>query len=608
MKHRFLQKILAAALAITVCVCACPFSAFAAGASPLIYLPDFTELALFYSEGGSMREVFSVSSTAFTKSVTFMIYDFLVTTESPQLGVQRLTADIDGLLYEISCTAEGRSLYPQVSAARNVAAPFSEADNSQVDRDTLQAILAATDGAYTAKDLYIFNYDWRLSPLDNAALLADYIDAVLARTGAKRAALLAGGYGGIVANAYLYSKPDHAAHAVSRCVFLDSFLMGSSLIGDLMNGSFVRTAANKSPTDDPFSILKPDEKTTDAALKEAIAAYATEDPTGVVARAMTNLTDSSYTALYSTLVLSLISSILSGEGTYGRLAAGIKHIATEYDTEVLNHGLRLYLRNTPGLWALVPAESYDDAMAYLFGETQPTDALLEQIEAYRAVQNATAQTLQTAAANGITVAVVAGYNRQILPLTGNLEEQSDSIAATRYAAPGVTTNDVSKDVSLSKTCALKRHKHASPDGLIDASTCFLPEQTWFIKNHRHMDYAEQTAAAFVGWLLTATAPTVHDNEQYPQYQVRSLLNKTLSPYVQGDSPFDFIYGDINNDGFVTAEDARLALRFAVGLEFPTKLMAIAADVDNDDFLTAQDARLILRFAVGLDTEFPVDRL
>ena len=78
--------------------------------------------------------------------------------------------------------------------------------------------------------------------------------------------------------------------------------------------------------------------------------------------------------------------------------------------------------------------------------------------------------------------------------------------------------------------------------------------------------------------------------------------------MQGDSPFDFIYGDINDDGFVTAEDARMALRFAVGLEFPTKLMAIAADVDNDDFITAQDARLILRFAVGLDTEFPVDRI
>ena len=62
-------------------------------------------------------------------------------------------------------------------------------------------------------------------------------------------------------------------------------------------------------------------------------------------------------------------------------------------------------------------------------------------------------------------------------------------------------------------------------------------------------------------------------------------------------------GDVDADGKVTASDARLALRFAVGLEnyAPGSAQFLACDVDKDKQVTASDARLILRAAVGLET-------
>ena len=62
-------------------------------------------------------------------------------------------------------------------------------------------------------------------------------------------------------------------------------------------------------------------------------------------------------------------------------------------------------------------------------------------------------------------------------------------------------------------------------------------------------------------------------------------------------------GDVSGDGVVTAEDARLALRAAVGLENYEEGSAefLAADATKDGAITAEDARLILRAAVGLDT-------
>ena len=62
-------------------------------------------------------------------------------------------------------------------------------------------------------------------------------------------------------------------------------------------------------------------------------------------------------------------------------------------------------------------------------------------------------------------------------------------------------------------------------------------------------------------------------------------------------------GDVDGDGSVTAADARLALRAAVGLEkaiVKGTAAFTAADVDGDGTITAADARTILRIAVKLE--------
>lgn len=56
-------------------------------------------------------------------------------------------------------------------------------------------------------------------------------------------------------------------------------------------------------------------------------------------------------------------------------------------------------------------------------------------------------------------------------------------------------------------------------------------------------------------------------------------------------------GDVNGDGLVSAEDARLALRAAVGLENLNAEQKKAADMNNDGEVTAEDARDILNKAV-----------
>ncbi len=62
------------------------------------------------------------------------------------------------------------------------------------------------------------------------------------------------------------------------------------------------------------------------------------------------------------------------------------------------------------------------------------------------------------------------------------------------------------------------------------------------------------------------------------------------------------YGDINCDGMVSIEDARIALMIAAKIytEDLTKTDLKAADVTSDGAYTTADARAILRLAAGLD--------
>ena len=73
-----------------------------------------------------------------------------------------------------------------------------------------------------------------------------------------------------------------------------------------------------------------------------------------------------------------------------------------------------------------------------------------------------------------------------------------------------------------------------------------------------------------------------------------------------EPPADVEPGDADLSGSVTAADARLVLRAAVGLEeIPVGTEAfLAGDIDKDGTLTAADARYILRKAVGLTDELP----
>ena len=61
-------------------------------------------------------------------------------------------------------------------------------------------------------------------------------------------------------------------------------------------------------------------------------------------------------------------------------------------------------------------------------------------------------------------------------------------------------------------------------------------------------------------------------------------------------------GDINEDGAVTTEDARLVLRTVIGLSYFSDFHKMLCDLDGNGKLTTADARSVLRTAIALENE------
>lgn len=78
----------------------------------------------------------------------------------------------------------------------------------------------------------------------------------------------------------------------------------------------------------------------------------------------------------------------------------------------------------------------------------------------------------------------------------------------------------------------------------------------------------------------------------------SILSLNLIvPVVKAES----ILGDVNADGEITSDDARLALRFSAGMEKPGSAEKTAADVNKDGAVTIADVKLIMSDSLDLET-------
>lgn len=355
-------------------------------------------------------------------------------------------------------------------------------------------------------ETFAFNYDWRLDPLENMEKLEQYIELVLKVTESEKYAICARCEGACMALQYLeYYKTNHDGgydERLTDIVMYSSAALGCSPIGESFSGQMVvdPEALERFFYDNDFGIDKKlvgDISFTDDALREIITIVSNAYGIDLGCWAVNNV--------YEQIYMSIIPRALSNS-----------------------------YASFPGYWAMVSDEYYDAAKETIFGgREEDCKVFIDKIDRYHYnIMNKSEQILTDAINNGIEVSNIVKYGFALYPMSEESNQQSDKICTVSKAGWGVSSTELGKtfDDEYIKTAEKNgTSKYISPDKTVDASTTFLKDTTWFVKNLAHKSFPA-AVDPMVFAIVNAENGTVDTVKGYSQYMYYDEQNNVVKAF------------------------------------------------------------------------------
>lgn len=546
---KLLSVLLACTLIVSVAVPA--LAAAESDANPILIVAGFTEYVLQNTETG--ENTFPHNTDKIVNTVTAVAPSLLTL-----LASGRTQADYDAfcdaalpiigdMFDDIACNPDGTVKHPEVRLEYQFpesVATYGVETVGQADAFDKQILYGAID-AVGADKVYVYGLDWRLNPLDVADELNAWIQHIKEVQGCDKVSIAGISMGGAMVSAYLakYGTDD-----ISNVTMISSAFTGLSYVGELYQGN-----------------VQIDE-------------------------------DGLYNMLNAALGADTLSRIFGSTGLVKQVIALIDDLYAAEQDRIFTECLVPAFGYNPGMWSFVPSENYDAAKEFMFAHMDSTDvqkaALSAKLDAYHAVQANAEQTLKNAKAAGVNVAITSNYNFQIAPVAATAKQTSDQVIETVHTSGYATCANLGETLPAS----LEDGKYVSVDRVIDASTCFLPDNTWFIKNMQHVGFDNsQNQCKFYAWLMTTDKQvTVNSNPDYPQFMLYNDETKVLSP-------LSMLRGDVNFDGKVNLVDARITLRYVHSLATLSPLAKEAADMNGNSKISHTDVQMILNVYADVET-------
>lgn len=344
--------------------------------------------------------------------------------------------------------------------------PLSLAECSEEEQDfaSRRLHMDERDPRLTDDYIYYFAYDTFGNNAYNSAALAQYIKDVSAKHGGVQVNLVPISLGGTLVNTLMEDYYDEIVPLLRSVVYVVAAIDGTNLMGD----AFTRQLSvdNVNLYRDMFPAL--------------LEAFPDMMPSWM--GYLINLAIRIPSKRLVLAVMDALIDVLVGE---------------------------VFLRNTT-MWSLVPSGYYETARAmWLTGDD--LSAIRAQTDHYYQAQKNSRANIQRMVDDGVWVYALSDYDLPLIAIAGSYTSvNSDSVIHLDSTSLGATAGYINTPlpadyVPQSPTCTDPSHNHRSPDGIVDASTSLLPEQTWYFRWGLH-DRTSQNdlAMRMIIRLLTAT--------------------------------------------------------------------------------------------------------
>ncbi|MBQ8783440.1 MAG: hypothetical protein IJZ57_06675 [Clostridia bacterium] len=340
-----------------------------------------------------------------------------------------------------------------------------------------------------------FIYDWRADPMIVADELKQFVDDVKAFYNSEKVILIAESMGGVMTSAYIYK---YGYSDLEGVIYRSTAMYGLTLIGELYTGRFDLSA-----------------KEIGFYLNNFMLSEASQQ---IILRNVIN-----------TLGVFLVNPLVNKLDRFFENQSD--YIYNEFLIDIFGY--------LPGLWSFVPDEYYEEAKEFMLDETVNAE-LIKKIDVYHyEVRPSINHTIKAMEADGVTVAFISHYGFSALPATENKSYMSDALIDTKFTSGGATCSDFNSTLGEGYVQAVKDgHNHISPDNMIDASTCLLPEKTWFVKGMLHTWYSDDYED-LIKWIIDENgAADIHSNPRFPQFLMNNEDDGTTLPMTEENMDFN----------------------------------------------------------------------
>ncbi|MBQ6380602.1 MAG: hypothetical protein IJJ41_03250 [Clostridia bacterium] len=460
---KLIKKGLCVLLAVAMIACGI-IPAFAEDQTPVVLVPGVLNVPV-YDESGKQILMPDIANQIDVEGTIDALKDVLhlQDTGAYDQAIDKLISVAKGLFDDARCDENGESVVKSHYAFPNGSIAQDPDSAHYSDESAIARLLGKKIGN---RNVYIFTYDWRMDVVgivDNS--LAPLIERVKKETGSDKVTICAASMGSAITNTYLskYGNRDD----VKKVIFISGAGQGVQFVQDI---------------------------------------YLT-NPVCVNRKAM---------APYFKIVLGMGGAL--GISAVSRYICDIaqKLMDSQYEklwTEFVEQDLLCW----PSMWELA---GHTDQMEALLKSTK-NEVFQNKVMTYYGYQDNLKNTLDSLKEKGVEICYTSNYNLTGVPATPRAHiVNTDYLIDTYHTSNGATVADLGKTLGDNYTQKNDDgHNHLSEDGVIDASTCYSPETTWFIKNLLHVSFqdgAPQTK--FICWLVLTKDVTIEsDPETYPQF-------------------------------------------------------------------------------------------
>ncbi|MDR1805909.1 MAG: hypothetical protein LBQ80_03955 [Clostridium sp.] len=483
---RLLAAVLAVVLALSLGIPALAVTGGDVSAYPVIQIQGSTS-ALKFNEGTANEEIaFENSKEKMQEAIEPVLGDLAigVATQNWDKVADGLIAFFQNWMGNLEMELDGTEVYPGITRTGG-ALPYW--------KNGVRYNYQMSNGK--VRDNHCgFWFDWRKDPLTLADELKDYIEEIKATTGQSKVNLIAVSGSTAMVLAYL---DKYGYDSVASIMLVQSLHAGATVIGQLATKQFKINPEALNGTN-AFNLF---------------GLYDLQESVGPVIDEIYNY-------------------------GLGEIVAAFFNYASEQVVDRLyDEAITPILFHLPEFWGFLPDEYYEQAKLCLVDDDPAWADFLERADEYHYGYMVRSDEILKAAAENIKVMLTVGYNLPGLPLGADgVNPNTDALVDVEKASFGAIAAPYGKRLSAKTQAVDDGHDHLSPDGQIDASTCVLPEQTWFFKDCYHQ--METSFGGLYEWFQKSDNPTVTANPDYPQY-MQFVERFSYAKIESGSTAFSF---------------------------------------------------------------------